>query len=88
MRQPLPVCLDLDNRQHYPCLRCSFVIFRWNVEGVFSPPCSQVDCTKVPMSGLKDDWEDRLDGYIKGVHELEAKVGNVTRGWFLGGKRA
>ena len=40
------------------------------------------------MSGLKDDWEDRLDGYIKGVHELEAKVGNVTRGWFLGGKRA
>ena len=54
---------------------------------MFSPPCSQVDCTKVPMSGLKDDWEERLDGYIKGVHELEAKVGNVTRGWFLGGKR-
>ena len=65
----------------------------WDVEkaGIFTPPCAQVDCSKVKMSGLAAGWQAKLDKAMEEVKALEfgtmpswSTVNITTRAWFLG----
>ena len=57
----------------------------WKVEdtGIWTDPCSKLDCGKVAMSGLVGDWEHRLDRMIATVKTMP-HFANRTFGFNLG----
>ena len=65
----------------------------WNVEGtgIFTLPCSRVDCTKVTSTGLADGWEATLDNALTHIHSLSwcgavphDACRDATKAFFLG----
>ena len=57
----------------------------WKVEdtGIWTDPCSKLDCGKVAMSGLVGDWEHRLDRMMDSIKTMP-DFANRTFGFNLG----